>query len=445
VPDLSLLAPWLGTDAKLAGSIDANVTVSGSGADPSVQGDVRAANLAVREPQSGFELERGELLLKLSGQTLAIERLTAHTPWHPPQRALEHFRRVQAPADGGTISADGRIDLGARTGAITLHADHAVVTQLSSRFVAMSGDTRVTATQDGVAIAGNLRADAGWVGALEEAPPGPSEDVVVIRASAPNADAGHAREPMHLDLRLALGDRVYFEGRGLDTRLAGDLHVAGDIGGTLRADGVIRTIGGTYDGYGQKLSIERGVLTFNGPIDNPQLNVLALRKGLPVEAGVEVLGSTARPRVRLVSTPDVPEPEKLSWLVLGRGASDATLGDSAVLMAAARALMGNNNPGSDLTKKLGFDEIKIGKSDTNSVLGVLPENTVAGRTGQPAAADVVSVGKRINNRIQLNYEQGLADAEGTLKIAYRFTRQFQLLARVGYLPGLDAVYRWTFK
>jgi translocation and assembly module TamB len=46
--------------------------------------------------------------------------------------------------------------------------------------------------------------------------------------------------------------------------------------------------------------------------------VLALRKGLPVEAGVEILGTTTRPRVRLVSSPDVPEPEKLSWLVLVR-------------------------------------------------------------------------------------------------------------------------------
>ena len=39
---------------------------------------------------------------------------------------------------------------------------------------------------------------------------------------------------------------------------------------------------------------------------------------------------------------------------------------------------------------------------------------------------------------------GLADAEGTLKLAWRLTRRFQLLARAGYLPGLDAVYRWTF-
>jgi translocation and assembly module TamB len=171
--------------------------------------------------------------------------------------------------------------------------------------------------------------------------------------------------------------------------------------------------------------------------------VLALRKGLPVEAGVEVLGTTTRPRVRLVSVPDVPEPEKLSWLVLGRGASDASLGDSAVMVAAARALLGGNNPGSDITKRIGIDDIKIGRADT-SVLGVLPQSTVAGRTGTPSAAEVVTVGKRLNRQLYLSYEQGLADAEGTLKLAWRLTRQFQLLARAGYLPGLDAVYRWSF-
>jgi translocation and assembly module TamB len=241
-----------------------------------------------------------------------------------------------------------------------------------------------------------------------------------------------------------LGERTYFQGRGLDTRLAGELHLTGDLGGQLRAQGIVRTAFGTYEGYGQKLTIERGVLSFNGPVDNPQLNVLALRKGLPVEAGVEILGTTTRPRVRLVSIPDVPEPEKLSWLVLGRGASDATPGDSSVLMAAARALLGNNNPGSDLTKRLGFDEIKVGRADANSVLGVLPQSTVAGRTGSPSAAEVVSVGKRLNNNLQLTYEQGLADAEGALKVTYRISRRFQVLVRAGFLPGLDAVYRWTF-
>ena len=221
------------------------------------------------------------------------------------------------------------------------------------------------------------------------------------------------------------------------------MRLTGTPGPGLKAEGVIRTVSGTYDGYGQELTIERGVLTFQGPLDNPRLNVLALRKGLPVEAGVEVLGTMTRPRVRLVSVPDVPEPEKLSWLVLGRGASDASLGDSALMVAAARALLGSSNPGSDITKRIGIDDIKIGRADT-SVLGVLPQSTVAGRTGTPSAAEVVTVGKRLNRQFYLSYEQGLADAEGTLKLAWRLTRRFQLLARAGYLPGLDAVYRWSF-
>jgi translocation and assembly module TamB len=262
-------------------------------------------------------------------------------------------------------------------------ADKAVVTSLPSRFLAMTGEARLAAGKDGMVVTGAFKADAGWVGALATALPTPSEDIVVVRAAQPGAQAQEAKskEPIRLDVRFALGDRVWFQGRGLDTRLTGDLRIMGEVGGALRAQGVIRTLGGTYEGYGQELKIERGVLSFNGPIDNPQLNVLALRKGLPVEAGVEILGSTTRPRVRLVSIPDVPEPEKLSWLVLGRGASDATPGDTGVLMAAARALLGNNNPGSDLTKRLGFDEIKIGRADTASVLGVLPQSTVAGRTG----------------------------------------------------------------
>ncbi|HAF55161.1 MAG TPA: hypothetical protein DCL01_08085, partial [Thauera sp.] len=55
------------------------------------------------------------------------------------------------------------------------------------------------------------------------------------------------------------------------------------------------------------------------------LNIVALRKGLEVEAGVAVTGSAKRPQIRLVSEPNVPDPAKLSWIVLGR-APDAGAG-----------------------------------------------------------------------------------------------------------------------
>jgi translocation and assembly module TamB len=448
LPDLAPLQPWLGPESRLAGRLDANITVSGTGADPRLAGDVQAHDIALREPQTGFEVEQGDVVLRMDGRTLRVERFFAKTPWRPSEGARERMRRVELTAQtAGTITAEGVIDVVAHTGNLRFKADKAALTQLPKRFLAVSGEATLQTDQHGPAVVASLKADAGWVGALDQPLPTVSEDVVVVRTSSPApaaVDEDDEREPLRIDVNLNLNNRVWFQGRGLDTRLDGSLHVTGHLGTPLRASGTIRTAGGTYRGYGQELSIERGVLAFNGPIDNPRLNVLALRKGLAVEAGVEVTGSTTHPRVRLVSTPDVPEPEKLSWLVLGRGAADASIGDVGVMLAAARAALGNNDPGGDITKKLGIDEVRIGKADTSSVLGVLPQSTVAGRTGTPAASDVVSVGKHINRNLQLTFEQGLADMEGALKLTYRVTRQFHILARAGYLPGIDAVYRWTF-
>jgi translocation and assembly module TamB len=75
----------------------------------------------------------------------------------------------------------------------------------------------------------------------------------------------------------------------------------------------------------------------------------------------------------------------------------------------------------------------------------MPQNTVAGRTGSGSASDVVTVGKKLTKDIYVAYERGLADAEDTLRITWQITHQFQMLVRAGYLPGVDAVYRWTFE
>ena len=439
IPDLATFAAWVGPDAKAGGKLDANVTVSGTGADPRLAGTVRASDLLLREPVAGFELEHGEIGLKLDGHSLAIERLTAQTPWHPSPGAAERVRGAKDHAPG-TIEAQGALDLTAHTGAIRIKLAAVPVTQLPSRFVALSGDARLEATKDGIVAAGNLKADGGWVGALETPPPSPSEDVVVVRAAQPAVPEAKG-ERILIDAKFDLGDHLYFQGRGLDTRLTGNLSVNGPPT-ALRATGTVRTVGGTYKGYGQKLAIERGILHFEGPIDNPQLNVRAVRKGLPVEAGVEVLGSASYLRVRLVSTPDVPEPEKLSWLVLGRGPSELTPGDASVLVAAASSMLGKD-PGEDFGKKIGLDEVKIGRAD-NTALGVLPQSTVAGRTGTASAAEVVTVGKAITRQVHVSYEQGLSDAEGTLKVVWKITRRFSVLARAGYLPGLDGVWRWAF-
>jgi translocation and assembly module TamB len=118
-------------------------------------------------------------------------------------------------------------------------------------------------------------------------------------------------------------------------------------------------------------------------------------------------------------------------------------GDAATLVAAANALLGRETlPTSRILGGLGIDDLRIGRDDAGA-LGTLPESTVAGKTGATSAAEVVTVGKRLSDDIYVSYQQGLADAEGSFRVAWQFTKSLQVVLRAGYRQGVDGVYRFT--
>jgi translocation and assembly module TamB len=93
---------------------------------------------------------------------------------------------------------------------------------------------------------------------------------------------------------------------------------------------------GSFAADGRRLRIERGRLAYDGPVDNPSLDIVAIREGLKVEPGVAVSGPAQAPVVDLVSEPEVGEADQLSWLVLGTSMADARrAGDLPTLQAVA--------------------------------------------------------------------------------------------------------------
>ena len=442
VPDLAWTAGWLGPDAMAGGKLAGRVSLAGTVREPTWEGRIDGSGLAIRDPASGFEGTGGTLAVSFRDHELRLEKLAFDSPWRPTAEAAKAIAGAKRP-DRGTLTAEGAIDFATRKGEIRVRSDAYPVTQLTTRFLAVSGEAKAALDGALIALTGDLRADAGWFGIPASAAPSVADDVIVERGEP--ATGATPSERIRLDLRVALGDRLYFTGRGLATRLAGSIRIAGDVGSGLRATGSIRAVDGTYDAYGQKLAIERGALNFQGPIDNPGLNVLALRKGLPVEAGVEILGNVARPRVRLVSQPDVPDPEKLAWLVLGRGQGQVAASDAAILVSAAGSILGRDDMQSGrLLGGLGLsaDDIRLGQ-DSGSLLGTMPQSTVAGKTGTNTTQDVLTVGKRLSDTIYLSYRQGLAESEGSMRVAWQVTKSFQLILRAGYQTGLDGVYRFT--
>jgi translocation and assembly module TamB len=186
----------------------------------------------------------------------------------------------------------------------------------------LDGQGSVTLQEKRLALSGSVTVVEGHL-EYDPMPTGELAPDIVIKGRTPvSRREAELRTPLALDLDVDLGRALTFRGEGIDTGLAGRVHVTTSPTGALIGRGTIRAVNGTYVAFGQKLTIDRGRLIFDGPLDNPALDVVALRKNLQVEAGVELSGTVKVPQVRVTSSPPVPENEALAWLVTGQGLSN---------------------------------------------------------------------------------------------------------------------------
>jgi translocation and assembly module TamB len=450
LPDLSWLGPLIGDNVQFGGRATLQAEIGGTPADPSSKGTLRGEAMRLAWVDQAVRLENGRLDAVLDDGVLVInEWHFAGTPRVAPRnrRALEGLHTDQ-PFE---VRAVGRFALRTLAGSIGITAAQLPVLQREDRWMVVSGSGGVTLSPQRADLYAKLTVDGAYIN-FDNLRAGRSlpGDVVVKRASDPRQAQARAPLDVVVDLQGDLGRRFYIEGAGIEARLAGAVAVTGRPD-RLRAEGSVRTVDGVFAGYGQRLQIERGIVTFNGAVDNPALNVLAIRAGLPVEVGVAIGGTAQRPLVRLHSDPVMSESEKLSWLVLGRqpGVSDGN--DRAMLSAAASALFAGqvDSASAGLMRSLGIDQITLQPGQSSGSL--LPRETVAGRlrssgvsTSSSAAADFLAVGKRINDDLFLSFEQALTGAEYFVALNYRLTRQLSLIARAGSTNALDLVYSIAF-
>ncbi len=447
LPDLSWMGPLIGDSVQVEGSGSIKTAISGTPADPTAAGQIRASGLRVAYVEQGLRLENGTLDANLEDGVLVVNELVFTGA---PRIAPDDKRAAEAVSfeTPGRLRTVARIALRTLTGSVGIQAERLPVLQRRDRWMVVSGEGGITLAPRRADLYAKLQVDGAFIdfSRLHGARSLPS-DVVVVRAEQePKADATEV--DITLDIHGNLGRRFYIRGAGLEARLAGELDISGKPG-LLLAEGNVRTVGGTYQGYGQRLQIERGILTFQGPIENPSLNVLATRTGLPVEVGVSVGGTAARPIVRLYSDPSMSDPEKLNWLVLGRppgGSGDG--GDSrALLSAAAGALLaGQGDSATGLVRSFGIDEISLRPGQDSS--SILPREVVAGTlrsaTGTNAMGDFVAVGKRLNDDLYLTFEQAISGTATYVALNYQISRRLSLIWRAGTTTALDLVYSIAF-
>ncbi len=407
-------------------------------------GPVEGENLRVLVPDEGVRLLDGTLAATFAGTRLELAslRFPANLRVLPKEARTAQWVEHDPAAKDGYLNLHGQWDISKEAGQVEIDFRRYPILQRSDRFAMISGSLNIQSDLPNVIVGGGITADAGWFDIdMLNTIPSLDSDVVVLQPgqSAPEPSAPVA--DVAANLSLDLGQRFYLTGFGVDTRLLGKIDIQ-LLDGNLRALGVVRTRGGRIDAYGQQLSLRRGIITFQGDITNPTLNIEALRTNEMVQAGVAVVGTARKPRIDLVSYPEVSETEKLSWLLLGRGPDEAGGADASLLLAVGSSFLAEGEP---FYKRFGLDELGLRRGQIGSTGSVLPAQTVVSgldKQSSPIEQQFLLAGKQLGKDVQLSLEQAL-DGTGTVgRIGYRLMRRLQAELTIGTVNGLALVYRW---
>ncbi|RMX04852.1 hypothetical protein D8I35_13395 [Corticibacter populi] len=442
--DLSVWGTLAPPGWRVAGALDADIALGGSVQAPELRGSINGSGLNIRSVLDGVELHDGQLRATLDGNRLDIAELTLQggTGSNAYVRGLSG-NRTPAPTERGRMTASGFIDWSGTAGTgiamdVRASLEKMQVLVRSDRQMSLSGDLSAGLQQGALRVRGSIMVDRASITLPESGAPTLGTDVVVVRASDQAKAAAEAKaeaetaaegpeargqlqsaKPMDLELKLDLGRDFALQGYGITTRLEGNLTVRNATSGNdpVTVVGEIRTDEGRYRAWGQALNVETGIVLFNGPYANPSLNLLAIRPNIDVRAGVRVTGTANAPRVQLYSEPELPEAEKLSWVVLGRAAASGGAEGGSMQQAALGLLAGS--VGDSLATGFGFDEVGLSESG-------------------------VSVSKRLSDQLYVTYEAGMAGAASTLYVFYDITRRLTARGQTGETSAVDLIYTITY-
>ena len=412
VAKLSNWGVWVPAGWRVGGQLAAEVQLGGRLGAPELRGQAQGQDLALRHLLYGVDFNSGRFLLALNGQQAELKQLEAR-------------------GGDGWLRATGQAQLGEQPQArLQFSADKLRLLSRVDRRIVASGEASLALDRQGLTLDGQLRADEGLIDVSQADAPALADDVQVLRGRQPGTPAAAPASRQRMDVKLGLdfGRDFKLRGRGLAATVRGQLQLTQQGTPPPRLTGRLSVAGGQYAAYGQKLEIERGDLSFTGALDNPALDLLAVRPNLDTRVGVRVSGTALSPRVSLYSEPEMADTDKLSWLLLGRGPDGLGRTDTALLQRAAVALLAGEGEGltGRAIKGLGLDELSLGQAEDDT------------------RATIVRLGKQLSRHWYVGYERSLNATTGSWQLIYRIAQRFTLRAQSGDDNALDLIWQWKW-
>jgi len=406
VRDLSLLPALIAGVEHVQGHLSAALVIAGSWEHPRLGGELRLEDGAAAIPAFGLNPEGIDVVAHGDAQG----RLRLDAQLRSGTGTLRLSGDVQLERAGWNIQAQLEGDRAeiANTPEFHILASPKIHLSVQGRRIDVDGEILIPEA--------NLRPRdvSGAVSA--------SDDVVIIGAEG--LPAPETRWQIYSQLRVRLGDFVKFSGFGLKGLLAGDLTLSDEPQRPTVGRGELHIIDGEYRAYGQKLTVDRGrLLFFGGPLDNPGLDIRAVRQVQEVTAGILVRGTLRAPQVQLFSEPAMAEADALAYLLIGQPINQATTTQGQQLYGAALSLglAGSGLLANQIGQRFGIDEVLV-------------------ESGGSFGGGALVIRHYLSPKLYISYGVGIVERFNIFLMRYQISRRWALEAESGIQSGADMVY-----
>lgn len=429
------------TIENLHGQLQLTIMATGKLAKPFIKGDLSLIEGSVSIPKSGLTF----------------------SPIQATVRSSQNLWQAQGTivSNGQTLSLQGQGKFWPEiAGKINVQGNHFAVMKTDQYYIEVSPQLTLVGKQHGMDITGKILVPNAQIKPiLFTDAVHLSDDVVFVDKQTTEPAIPY---DIKTDVQIIMGDKVELNMKGLTGFLDGTIQVQQQPKNALNARGELTIRNGKYHAYGQDLSIEKGQLLFTGQLENPGLNIRAVRKFnnstvdfsgsnklLDFDAsnapsvefgkttvGIQITGRLNSNKVSLFSIPaNLSQSDILSMLILGKPANQANKAGGQLLVAAISSM--NLDSGTkgmqlidQLKQKLGIDFNLQNNSLYNQQSNQVSDNTA------------LSVGKAISKRLYLSYNIGILKTDNNVLILkYLLNKFLSIQANASdSATGVDLLY-----
>jgi translocation and assembly module TamB len=338
--------------------------------------------------------------------------------------------RATGKSGEGRFETRGRFDLrGAGVnGRASLQGTNLTVANLPDATVVADPDLRLSFRGQRLNLGGSVHIPSAMISGLgSSAAVRTSPDEVIVGRRARGADEEEVEVSSRIE--VSAGPAVQLQIGGFSGRVEGSVLTVLQPQTDPWGRGELRVVDGEMSVLGQTLEIQTGRLIYDGgPLENPMLEIRAVRQVRDVTAGALVRGTAEQPQISIFSEPAMSNAEALSYLTLGKSLEQVQSGERQSMNQAANALAlsGGGLVMQDFARRLGFEDLEV-----------------SAETGDDGSALVVS--KYLGGGLYVSYGLGLFDTVNTLRLRYQVNRRLSLEAESGEEASADLFYSFERK